>query len=110
MKWRDVQIDVTTATAFVIGVLATGRLARLIVDDDWPITVWFREWYIDRLTKGNGWSELVVCAFCVAPWIALPNLLLAWGSGLAWYWWLPNLWLATAYLAGMIVARDIPAD
>ena len=100
------QVDLTTIVAFLVGVLATGRLARLVVDDDWPPIAWLREKYI--LNVRADWAELVTCSFCVSIWFALPNLLLAWASGLAWWWWCFNLWFAGAYIAGMVVARDVP--
>lgn len=107
--------DLQLILLFVIGVLATARLTKLIVEDDWPPTMWFREWYIVKLTKGNGWAKLVECVFCVAPWVALVNVGLAWlsfdGDGsLDWWWLIPNLWLATSYAAAMTVARDIPPE
>lgn len=102
------QVDIETIVAFVVGVVATGRLARLIVDDDWPPVVWLRERYV--LAVPVAWGELVMCSFCVSVWFALPNLLLAWVTDLSWLWWFPNLWLAGAYLAAMVNARDVPAD
>ncbi len=102
------QVDLTTIVAFIVGVAATGRLARLVVDDDWPPVVWLREKYV--LAVPPNWGELVTCSFCVAPWFALPNLLLAWATDLSWVWWVPNLWLGGAYLAAILNARDVPAD
>lgn len=101
-------VDLTTIVAFLIGTIATARAVRLIVDDDWPPVVWLREKYV--LSVPEDWAELVTCPFCVAPWIAMPNLALAWASDLAWYWWIPNLWFAVAYLAAMLNVRDVPAD
>ena len=105
--------DLALLFAFFVAVSATGRLARLIVDDDWPPVMWLREKYVMKVP--DAWGELVTCTFCVAPWIALPNLLLGWlsfnGDGqLDWWWWVPNLWLAVAYWAAILNARDVPAD
>lgn len=101
-------MEVEYIAAFLIGVIATGRLARLIVDDDWPPVMWLREKYI--LAVPDKWGELVECSFCVAPWFALPNLILAYTSDLAWWWWFPNLWLGGAYLAAILNARDVPSE
>ena len=103
-------VDLETIVAFLIGVLAVSRLTRLIVDDDWPPIVWFREWYVVDLCKGNKWGELVGCSFCMSVWIGLPWLLVAWASGLAWWWWVPSLWLGGSYIAAMINVRDVPSD
>lgn len=94
--------------AFIVAVIATARLTRLVVDDDWPPMAWLREKYV--MAVPEKWAALVECPFCAAPWFALPNLLLAWASDLAWYWWLPNLWLSAAYLAAIVNVRDVPAD
>ena len=99
-------ISLTLIIAFLVGVVATGRLTRFAVDDDMPILVWLREKYI--LAVPEKWAELVMCGFCVSVWFALPNVLLAWATDLSWVWWLPNLWLAGAYLAAILHARDIP--
>ena len=106
-------VDLTLIVAFLIGSLAVGRLARLVVDDDWPPVVWARGKYVAKVPEP--WMELVACSFCVAPWFALVNLGAGWlsinGDGLLdWWWWLPNIWLAMAYVGAMITARDIPAD
>ncbi len=100
------------AFAFIVGVLGTARLVRLIVDDDFPPIMWFRGWYIR--TVPEKWAELVVCAFCISFWIGLVNGAAAWlsfnGDGkLDWWWWVPNLILGGSYVAAMINKRDVPA-
>lgn len=102
------QVDLTLIAAFVVGVIATARLTRLVVDDDWPPIKWLREKYV--MNVSYDWSLLVECPFCVSPYFALPNLLVAWWSDLAWFWWIPNLWLAGAYLAAILNVRDVPVD
>jgi len=101
-------ITIELAVAFVFGVVATGRITRLIVDDDYPPVVWLREWYVLRVPPA--WGELVACAFCVSPYVAAINLGVGWASDFAWFWWVPNVWLAGSYLAAMLTARDIPAE
>ena len=102
-------VDLTTIAAFVVGVLAVARFTRLFVDDDFPPTAWLRDWYV-RKTKDGPWSDLMQCPFCFATWPGLVNLVWAWASDLAWWWWLPNLWFAGIYLAGMVNVRDIPPE
>jgi hypothetical protein len=104
------EIDLTSIVAFLVGVLAVARVTRLIVDDDWPPIVWLREWYVVDLCKGNKWGELVGCSFCMSTWVGLPWLLAAWASGLAWWWWVPSLWMGGSYLAAMVNVRDVPSD
>ncbi len=117
------EINATTVAAFIVGVIAVSRLTRLIVDDDWPPMVWLRGAYLRALAslfhadqgdqqarRATSWYHLVECPFCVAPWLALGSLGWAWGSGLAWHWWVFHLWLAAAYLAAILNVRDIPQD
>lgn len=95
--------------AFIIGVLAVGRLTRLLVDDTWPPVMWWRgKW--DGWTQTSGWNELFHCGWCISVWIALPWTLWAWLSDLHWSWWVVSLWLAVAYAAAIVNARDIPAE
>ena len=82
-------------------------LTRLLTEDTWPPAAWVRNKWVDYW-NGNDWGELFVCPFCMAPWLAIPILGWGWLSDLHWSWWLFNGWLALAYVAAMIVARDIP--
>jgi hypothetical protein len=108
-------VDLTLIVAFLIGVLGTARVTRLIAEDDYPPALWLRELWIVKVCKGNAWSKLIECPFCLSPYIGAVNLGFAWlsingDSTLDWWWWIPNLWLAGAYLAASYVARDIPPD
>lgn len=94
--------------AFVIGVIAVGRAARLLVHDDYPPAQWVREKYVRHTSKG--WETLFLCPFCIAPYLAAGDL--------AWYllaegwvvdaWWIVNIWAAVSYLAAILVAYDQP--
>ena len=104
--------DLTTILAFVIGVIAVGRAARLLVFDQFPPTRAVREAYIRRV-KGK-WEGLFECPFCIAPYLAAGDL--AWyllghhyNSEIAVYsWWVVNVWAAVSYLAAILVAYDQP--
>jgi hypothetical protein len=100
---------VTLAVAAVVGVLSVGRMSRLVVEDDWPPTAWFRNRWVDWFNT-SAWSGLVLCVFCVSPYIAAAVLAWAVLSDLHWSWWAFNGWLAASYLAAIVVARDLPAD
>jgi len=93
--------------ASFVAVLSISRLSRLVVDDSWPFSVWFRskwrEW-----THDGPWSGLVDCHFCVSPYIAAPIFAWGWLSDLHWSWWAFNGWLALAYLAAIVAVRDTP--
>jgi hypothetical protein len=102
-----VTIDLTSIVAFLIGSLAVGRLARLVVDDDFPPVVWLRGWWIRSVPES--WGELVACAFCVAFWFALADVFWAFISELHWTWWFFNATFASAYLGAIINKRDLPA-
>jgi hypothetical protein len=94
--------------AFIIGVLGTARITRLLVDDEWPPVEWLREQYVKRAPEK--WEGLVECPFCMAPWVALLEVLAAWIWDLPAWWWAGNLWMGGSYLASMIVVRDIPPE
>lgn len=93
------------ALAVVVGVLSVGRLTRLVAQDSFPPSVWFRiKW--DELTNDGPWSVLAHCHWCLTPWITIPIGLWGWLSDLHWSWWAFNVWLAVAYLAAIVVDRD----
>lgn len=98
--------------AFVILVLATARITRLVVFDHYPPVVWLRITW-DRFTGNSPWNLLLHCAYCLAPWIALVvGLLGCWSLGIDFsalasnWWWSVGTWLAASYLAAIVVAYD----
>lgn len=93
----------------IIGTLAVARLARLIVFDQYPPTLWLKTRYL-VLVGDSRWGELVKCAFCLAPWIALGDMAWAYFTDFHWSWWAFNIWLAVGYVAAMVVAYDQPAE
>jgi hypothetical protein len=95
--------------AVVVGVLGVARLTRLVVDDDWPVVVWFRRQW-DRFWKQSAWVTLIECPFCVAPYFAAMSIAWAVLSDLHWSWWLFHGWLAVAYVSAMVNVRDIPPE
>lgn len=95
-------------TGLVVASIATGRIVRLVVDDDWPPIVWARNWYVRRVP--DNWAELVVCPFCVAPYVAAINMSWAFLSGMDTLWWFANTLAAVAYLAAIVNVRDVPVD
>lgn len=100
---------VTLIVAAFVAVVADARLARLVVDDDWPPMLWFRRHW-DRILKQSSWSPLIECPFCVTPYFVAFTLAWAALSDLHWSWWLFHVWLAVAYLAAMLNVRDIPPE
>jgi hypothetical protein len=93
--------------AAAVGVLAVGRISRLVVDDTYPPAVWFRDLW-RRITRDGAWSGLVDCHFCVTPYVAAFSLAWAWLGTLHWTWWAFHGWLALAYLAAIVAVRDTP--
>lgn len=105
------------AAVVLTTVLSVARLSRLLVIDKFPPIKHFRDKYEER-TDGTGWQWLALCAFCMAPWVAL--LVMGWGMLAGVYpgveagqgdtakflWWSFNGWMAVSYLAGSYVARD----
>lgn len=89
----------------VVGVLSVARLTRLLTVDTYPPVAWVRaQW--GRITNDGPWYDLVTCPYCAAPYFTA--LVLAWGllSDFNTVWWVFNGWLAGAYVAAIIVARD----
>jgi hypothetical protein len=93
--------------AAVVAVLSVGRISRLVVDDSYPPSAWFRDKW-RGWTNDGPWSELVDCHFCVAPYVAAPVLAWGWLSDLHWSWWAFNGWLALSYAAALVAVRDTP--
>ena len=65
----------------------------------------------------EGWAELIVCPFCVAPYLMVVQI--AWflllyenvsTTHFLWFWVLPNAWWAFSYVASIIVAYDQPEE
>lgn len=94
--------------AAIVGTLAVARITRLIVDDAYPPMDWLTDQFARRVPEK--WAPLVECVWCVSPYVALPDILWAWGSDLHWSWWLVNVWAAVSWIAGFLGVRDIPPD
>jgi hypothetical protein len=99
----------------VIGVLSVARFTRLVTHDTWPPVEWLRPRVAAKL---KGWSEVVVCPFCAAPYLVAGQMLWFWltyrqgehSTAFVWGWLVPNLWWAVSYVAAMVVAYDQPED
>lgn len=91
-------------SAVVVGVLATARLTRLIINDSWPPVLWIRvQW--DRITDHGPWYDLVDCPWCLAPWLVAPNLALAVITDLHPAWWIINGWLAASLVTSWVAIK-----
>ena len=100
----------TILAAVAVAVLGVYRLARVIIYDTFPPSVWLRiQW--DNLTHRSGWNTLLHCPWCLVPWIMLAAIgwffaglyLAVW---IAWAWWLFWGWLALSGLSSMVYVRD----
>lgn len=96
---------------FLIGTLATARVARLVIFDVYPPAAWVRSKW-DDLTHESGWNPLFHCAYCLTPYIGALNLV-AWvlmvrnGNDLTQGIWVgANVLFGGAYVAAMVVAYD----
>jgi hypothetical protein len=100
--------------AILTGVTGVARLTRIVVYDDYPPAMWWRDTW-GEITKHGPWEKLFTCWWCLAPWIALvailwwmfliplhPAWMFAW-----WAWW---GMLAAGYVATMIIVRDTPNE
>lgn len=90
--------------AFVLGVLATWRVAQLLAHEDGPWDAVLRL----RVALGNGaWGSLLDCFHCVSLWVAAPIALAVARGPLEWL----LAWLGLSGAACLIerVARAPPA-
>lgn len=125
---------------FVLTVLGTARLTRLLIHDKWPPVLEARlrvlSWFLNRETRGDdrgwnrlpwwdprylftyGWSPLLLCQYCLAPYVAAVVLAVTlwadvWTPDLstrAGWWLLLAVWAAVSYLAAIVVSYDEPAE
>jgi hypothetical protein len=99
----------TLIAAAIIGIIAVARLTRLVTDDEFPPMLWLRNKWIGMF-PASGWAGLILCSFCVSPYIAAISLAWAITTDLQPAWWVVHGWLALAYLAAIVTTRDLPAD
>jgi hypothetical protein len=91
--------------AAIIGILSAGRLARLLVFDDFPPAVWLRRrWFV--AVGDSNWKGLFECPFCMAPYLVAGSMAWFYFSDGHWSWWIANGWWAASYLAAIVVAYD----
>jgi hypothetical protein len=105
----------STALLLIMLSLATARLTRLVVKDDFPPLLWVRNKIIDSrpdhvvTTRDGGepyydhwWlGALVSCAWCASGWLSLALVVTVWalhGLVLPLLWWLA-VWAAGSWLA-----------
>lgn len=106
-------IALQTIGAALLVILATARVTRSLVFDDFPPTMRIRAWW-DLKTGDSAWNELFHCPYCMGFWIALPAVVLTsgflfgWGlfATIAGIFWVLCGWFAVGYLAGIIVASN----
>jgi hypothetical protein len=103
------------AAAALVGVVGVARLTRLLTSDAYPPSVWVRTTWANLVRHGQ-WEPLVTCPFCASPYIAAASLAWVLTAGVRpdgfWSqaWWIFWGWLATSYVAAMIVVRDEPPE
>jgi len=102
------QSDLVTLVLYiVVGVIASARITRLIVADDYPLVVRIRIWWDNHIT--GMWNKLLHCPWCFAPWTVLVVGFLAWLCdyyGLQTVWFVVFGWFAASYAAAWVVYHD----
>jgi hypothetical protein len=91
------------ALDFVIGSLATWRVAALLVREDGPWDLIAR---LRSVLAGTMPGRALRCFFCTSLWVAAPFAL--WLAGTTWRW--PVVWLAVAGAAGLLERVSAPAE
>lgn len=122
--------------AFVLAVLGTARLTRLLIHDKWPPVLEARLWFLNRLIQREergrqngrdtlprwdprylltfGWLDLARCQYCLAPYTSALVLAAAvwadvWRPDLstrAGWWLLLAVWASLSYAAAIVVSYD----
>jgi hypothetical protein len=108
-------VNVIYLVAFVVLVLATARLTRLIHFDD--LTLSMRNWIDRRFGERSILSRIVWCPWCASVWAAIITCPFAMAGLWLWAQW--SLWgalwatgpliLAVSYPAGWIVHKETTA-
>lgn len=97
--------------AIIVAIVGVARLTRVIVYDDFPPAMWWRERWVEW-TKGGPWAKLFLCWWCLSSWIAL--VCIAWflltdlHPIFLYSWWIVWGMLALGYTATMLIVRDEP--
>lgn len=98
--------------AFVVLVLATARLTRLLTKDD--LTIPMRTWIDAKFGPDSLISRMIWCYWCSGVWASMFTSTVA--AAAAWQWWSWNLgaviagWMllvpATAYAASRVIDTE----
>lgn len=110
VTWETVPAVVLTVLVALVGV---ARLTRVVVHDDFPPAMWWREMWAMWMNDGP-WAKLFNCWWCFSFWAALACI--GWYIGglyvvwIAWAWWIFWGALALGYVATMLIVRDGDPD
>lgn len=70
-----------TVQAFIAWILLTfiaARLTRIITDDHWPPSQWFRDAVQSRFGLDSPWFTLFTCPWCIGTYLTAPVFANAW--------------------------------
>lgn len=87
---------------FILLCLASYRFTRLITDDGWPPSEWFRHKVVERFGPQSSWADYVHCHWCFGTWVSIA------GAAIVHYWIIPlplnwGMWaVAVACVVGLI--------
>lgn len=89
----------------ILGVFASARITRLLVNDEYPPSIWLRmKW--DALTHDGSWSKLAHCPWCLAPYVTAAvfgvGYLVTWPT----WWYLGAAWMSASWAAAWITFHD----
>lgn len=84
---------------------ATARITRLLTIDE--LLRKPRNYIVDRFGEDHLVSYQVRCPWCIAPWVLVPAMALARGTGAAFeqytWWQLIAAWLSLSFVASALV-------
>jgi hypothetical protein len=105
LTFPDLGTHFTLILALVTLLLASARITRLLVADEYPPSIWLRiRW--DTVTKDGPWALLAHCPWCLGPYVSGLSALWAYLSNLHWTWWVVNGFFALGYVTSWIVFHD----
>lgn len=86
-----------TPFRFILLCLASYALSRIVTDDKWPPSEWFRTYVRQRTGADSGWTKYIGCSWCFGSHVLIVVFLVDH------YLWSPPTWLLAMAAARTVV-------
>lgn len=92
---------------FILIVLASYRMQRILTEDQWPPSVWLRDWVVRKWGTDSSTAYFATCPWCVGFWASGLVVLVVglWGSIPA-----PLLWWGASSAVVGFLAENLEGD